>query len=232
VRDNPTDTRAAQTTRRSALAAVAAVSTGCLEAVPLSTRHPTTVSVYNPASQPREASIVVSDGDATLLDTELTVPPRATAHLPERILTEQTVAVAVQWNETTVAHEWEVKSSVEIPLDDDAPLRTVTRDDPLRGYRDDGRVDVRLNGNEGQTGAVRVTRDEKVGFETEWTLSNSKGVTYHDRLDGTGESVVTAQRGAAEASRRVSLSGVVQVVADIKQMGIEVDDADNETLSQ
>lgn len=227
--DEPTDTRASETTRRGALAAVTAVSAGCLEAVPFTPRHPITVSVYNPADEQREASVVVSDGDTTLLDTELAVPPRATARLAERILTQQTVTLEVQWNGTTVTHGWDVEDSVEITLGEDARLRTVTRDDPLRGYRDDGRVDVALDGNDGQTGTVRVSHDGGVEFETEWTLSNSDGVTYHDRLGGTGERVVTARRGAAEASRRVSLSEVVRVVADVKQMRIAVDDVERET---
>lgn len=231
-RDDPTDTGVSQMTRRGALAAVAATSAGCLEAVPFPARHPVGISVYNPASERRKASVVVSNREETLLDATVTAPPRATAHLAEGILNQQTVAVTVQWDGTTTSHNWDVEGSIEITLTEDAPVRTITRDDPLRGYRDDGRVDVSLGGNNGLTGTVRVTHDDDIEFETEWTLSNVKRVTYHDRLGETGERVVTVQRGAAEASRRVSLSELVQVVADIKRMRIEVDDVGRETDSR
>jgi hypothetical protein len=230
---DPTDTRAAKTTRRSALAAVAAVSTGCLDVASLSARHPTPISVYNPASQPREASVVISDGDTTLVDTEITVPPRATVALAEIVLNQQTVAVAVTWDGKTTAYSWEVEESLEITLDTAIPIRTVAQTETSRGLRDDSRVDVRLDGDDGQTGTVRVTHDDQIEFETEWTFVNSRRVTYHDRLDGTGERVVTAQRGATEASRRVSLSEIVQVVADIKRtVQIGVYDVDRGTDSK
>lgn len=218
-------------TRRGAVATLAAAASGgCLGAVSTSARHPVPIGVYNPASQPREASIVVGDGDATLVDTELTVPPRATVDLSERVLTQQTVGVAVTRDGTTTAYGWEVDNNLIVNLKSDTKIQTVSRSDVPRGLRKDGRVDVRLDGSDGQTGTVRVARDDEINFETEWTFSNSRRVTYHDRLDGTGERVVTAQRGATETSKRVSLSEIVQVVADINRtVQIDVYDADRET---
>jgi small nuclear ribonucleoprotein (snRNP)-like protein len=189
--------------------------------------------VYNPASQPREASIVVGDGDTTRVDTEVTVPPRATVDLFERVLSQQTVGVAVTWNGTTTAYSWDVDDTLNIVLKKSIEISTLSENDTPRGLRKDGRVDVRLDGDDGQTGSVRVTHDDQIQFETEWTFSNSRRVTYHDRLDGTGERIVTAQRGATEASRRVSLSEVVQVVADIKRtVQIGVYDVDRGTDSK
>jgi len=225
--------RQSKTTRRSVLVGLAALSGGCLETVSTSARHPTPISVYNPASQPREASIVVGDGDTTRVDTEVTVPPRATVDLFERVLSQQTVGVAVTWNGTTTAYSWDVDDTLNIVLKKSIEISTLSENDTPRGLRKDGRVDVRLDGDDGQTGSVRVTHDDQIQFETEWTFSNSRRVTYHNRLDGTGERVVTAQRGATEASRRVSLSEVVQVVADIKRtVQIGVYDVDRGTDSK
>lgn len=209
--------RSSQTTRRGALATiVAAASGGCLGSFFSSARHPTTVSVYNPAGQPREASVVVSGEDATLVDAEVTVPPRATVKLAEQVLNQQTVGVAVQWDGTTTAYSWEVEDGLNVTLGDEVRIQTNAEIDVPRGFRRDGRVDVALSGHSGQTGTIRVTRDDDPEFEASWTFSDVKSVTYHDRVDATGTGVVTVRSNGADASEQVPLSEIVKITGNVK----------------
>lgn len=219
-----------QTTRRTLLAvATAAVSAGCIGGDAGQQRGIAGIKLYNPADQPRETELIVSDDEETLLDSQVTVPPRATVRLNNRIVMEQTVTLAVTRDGTSTAREWAVQGSMRVTFGDSVNFRTEAEIDTPRGNRDDGRVDVSLQtAGESRHGTVTVARGDTTLFTVDRRVPAGRRVVYHDRLDASGEATVTLD-GGREATEQLSLADAVQLIAHFGGEGfIDVNRAEEE----
>ncbi|ERH13877.1 MAG: hypothetical protein J07HB67_00130 [halophilic archaeon J07HB67] len=194
-------------------ATMAAVSAGCIGGDFGQQRGIVSIKLYNPTEQPRETEVTVSDDEDTLLDRQVAVPPRATVSLHNRIVMEQTVTLAATHDGTTTTREWDVQGSMYVTLADD--IETQSAVGTPRWNRDDGRVDVTLQtGGDARHGEVTVTRGGTTQFAVDRTVAASRHVTYHDRLDATGEVTVTVD-GDLDVTEQLSLADVVRVTAEL-----------------
>lgn len=214
-----------EATRRDliAMTGLAATTTtaGCISSRGLA-RGIAAVKLYNPTARPRTVHVIVVGSDQTLIDTRATVPPRASLGLAEDVLMEQTVEVRVEHDGLSTVYEWNVQTSLTVTLGADTRFQTEGVSRRLRELPGSGRVDVRLGGEPGATGMVRIDRSGETVFATEREFSVGSSVTYHDRLEATGEVMVTLQGTDGELSRSVSVDRAGQVAANLTYSFIKV----------
>ncbi|MEZ3117235.1 hypothetical protein RYH80_15065 [Halobaculum sp. MBLA0147] len=174
------------------------------------------ITLYNPTRSPREVGVTVTGTEETLVDASLTVPPRATVRLHNRVVMDQRVSLAVRTGDTETTREWRVDGTLAATLGTEVAFETESERATPRGTRPDGRLDVGVAaGGADRTATVRLDRGEESVFETRRTFPADTRVVYHDRVAATGTLAVTATTRTEEVSERVDASGTTQVIVHL-----------------
>lgn len=209
-------------TRRSLVATAAVVAASGCVGLGGQQRGVADLSLYNPGSRTRDVAVTVTGDEEAIVDSRVTIPPRATVELQNRVAMAQRVSVAVRTDGTTVTHDWDVEESLTATVGDDVRFQTGSDGERRRTKRTDGRVDVRIvAGGADHTATVRVTRDGERAFAVDRSFAAGRHVTYHGRVDATGTVDVTVTTRAGSVDERVRLTDATQVTVNLDGTSVD-----------